>query len=215
MMSTTGLLLLVWLALLMFWCVGAYNRLVRLRGAVGSAWLPVDAQLRRRQALAFELANLLAGPESQAMVADEIGRATLQTVVAATRQAQAAAGHAQVRPSSAGAIQSLGLAEQMLDGALRALRLLLQARVGLWTEPVVRERVQALLSELLDADAQLAFARRVFKETVAAFNAAAQELPTRLVASLFGFRPAAALQAASPDHGPESQIASSFGERGQ
>ncbi|WP_081771267.1 MULTISPECIES: LemA family protein [unclassified Methylibium] len=59
----------------------------------------------------------------------------------------------------------------------------------------------------------MAFTRRVFKDAVSDFNAAVHELPTRLIASLFGFRPAAALQAATPDRGPDSQIASSFGDR--
>lgn len=213
-MSTTRIVSLVLVAVFVFWCVGAYNRLVRLRAAVASAWVPIDAQLRRRQALAFDLASALAGPESGAMMDDEVGRATLQTVLAATRQAQAAADHAQVRPSSAGAIQSLGLAEQMLEGALRPLRLLVEARAGRLTDAAVTERVQALLQGLQDVDAQIGFTRRVFKEAVAAFNGAVQEVPTRVVASLFGFRPAAMLQTVAPDRDPDSQLASSFGERG-
>ena len=209
-MSTSRIVFAALSALLLFWGVGAYNRLVSLRSAVTVAWAPIDAQLRRRQALAFDLATALA--ELPAM-SDEVGRSTLQTVVAATRQAQAAADHAQVRPSSAGAIQSLGLAEQVLDGALRPLRVLIGARAGLLDEPPIAERVQALLHGLQEADEQISFTRRVFKEAVASFNAAVHELPTRLVASAFGFRPAAPLQGASPERGPDSQLVSSFGDR--
>ncbi|WP_295639394.1 LemA family protein [uncultured Methylibium sp.] len=212
-MSTTRIVVVVLLAVFGFWLVGAYNRLVRLRSAVSAAWTPIDAQLRRRQALAFDLATLLAGPECKGAMDDEVGRATLQSVMAATRQAQAAADHAQVRPSSAGAIQSLGLAEQVLDGALRPLRVLIEARPALVEDAAVGERVHALLQGLQDADAQVVFTRRVFKEAVTDFNRAVGELPTRVVAGLFGFRPAAALQTASPDRGPDSQIASSFGDR--
>lgn len=209
-MSSTRITLFAVAALLAFWAVGAYNRLVRLRGAAVAAWAPIDAQLRRRQALAFELAELLA---SQDGMGDEVGRATLQSVVAATRQAQAAADHARVRPVSAGAIQSLGLAEQVLEGALRPLHVLIAARPAVYAQPSLGERVHALLESLQDADAQIAFVRRLFNAAVLAYNAALQELPTRLLAGLFGFRPAAPLHSASPDRGPDSQLLSSFGER--
>lgn len=212
-MTATDIALMVGAALLVFWMLGAYNRLVRLRSAVRSAWPPIDAQLRRRQALALELAELLSTPDPAESLGDEIGRETLQTVTAAARQAQAAADHAQVRIGSAGAIQSLGLAEQVLEGALRPLRVLIAARPAFAREPAVGERVQALLIGLQEADAQLAFVRRLFNEAVKAFNGAVHELPTRLVAGLFGFRPAAPLASASPDRGPDSQIASAFGER--
>lgn len=213
-MSSTGLALLAAAALLVFWVIGAYNRLVRLRSAVLGAWPPIDLQLRRRQALADDLAELLSGPDPLDGMADDVGRATLQTVTAAARQARAAADHALLRPGNAGAIQSLGLAEQVLEGALRPLRVLIEARPALLAhEPSLREQLQALLLALQDAEAQLAFVRRVFNEAVASFNGAVHEMPTRLVASLFGFRPAAPLASASPDRGPDSQLVSTFGER--
>lgn len=215
-MTPTRIALIAGAALLLFWLVGAYNRLVRLRGAVLGAWPPIDAQLRHRQALALELAELLGAVDPLEGLSDEIGRATLQTVAAAARQAKAAVDHAQLRVGSAGAIQSIGLAEQVLEGALRPLRVLIAARPALIDDPddpARGERVQALLLGLQDADAQLAFMRRVFNDAVQAFNGAVHELPTRLVASLFGFRAAAPLASASPDRGPDSQIASAFGDR--
>jgi len=198
------------LALLGFWAVGAYNRLVRLRGAAVAAWAPIDAQLRRRQALTFELAELLA---EQPAMGDGVGRATLETVMAAARQAQAATDHAQLRPSRAGAIQSLGLAEQVLEGALRPIRVLLEARPQCVAGTDVGARVQSLLNEVQDTDSQLMFARRVFNDAVRAFNGAVHEMPTCLLAGAFGFKPAATLQSATPDRGPDSQVGSSFGER--
>lgn len=212
-MTPTRVALIAGAALVVFWLIGAYNRLVRLRGAVLGAWPPIDTQLRRRQALAFELAELLTTLDPVEGMADEVGRATLQTVTAAARQALAAAEHVRLRPGSAGAVQSAGLAEQVLEGALRPLRVLIEARPAVVREPALGERVQALLIELQEVDAQLAFVRRLFNEAVKAFNGAVHELPTRLVAGLFGFRPAAPLASASPDRGPDSQIASAFGER--
>lgn len=209
-MGTANIVTLTAIALLVFWAVGAYNRLTRLRGAAISAWGPLDAQLRRRQALAIELAERLA---AEPAMDDEVGRATLATLTAATRQAQAATDHAQVRPTRAGAIQSLGLAEGVLDGALRPLAVLVEARPQLLDEPEAGAHLRGLLESLRDCDAQLAFARRLFNDAVRAFNAAVDELPTCVLAGVYGFKPAATLQSASPDRGPDSQIASSFGER--
>ena len=207
-MSAGSIAWLALLALVGFWVLGAYNRLVRLRNAAVEAWAPIDAQLRRRQALAFELAELLAGEDE---MRDEVGRTTLQTVVAATRQAQAAADHAQVRPSKAGAIQSLSLAEQVLEGALRPLRVVIGSRPALLADAALAERLQAALQGLQEADAQLAFVRRMFNDAVRGYNGAVHEMPTRVVAGAFGFRPAALLQQASPERGPESQMLSTFG----
>ena len=48
-MTTGQIVLIATAALLLFWGVGAYNRLVSLRAAMAAAWSPIDAQLRRRQ----------------------------------------------------------------------------------------------------------------------------------------------------------------------
>ena len=68
----------------------------------------------------------------------------------------------------------------------------------------VQHTLQAQLTALLGERGAA-----VVRETLSS----AQEPGQGLIASLFGFRPAAALQAATPDRGPDSQIASSFGDR--
>lgn len=200
-MSTGQFVVLGLTALLAFWAVGAYNRLVQLRGAAVAVWAPIDTQLRRRQALAFELAEVLAG---QGAMGDAAGRASLESLAAATRQAQAAADHALVRPSRAGAVQSLGVAEQVLDGALRPLRARIESG-GAWAEgDEVGARLQSLLEALDETEAQLGFTRQRFNEAVEAFNEAVRELPTCLLAGIFGFQPAAALPAPAANRGAEA-----------
>lgn len=49
-------------ATLIFWAVGAYNRLVELRNAVAAAWSQVQEGLERRGRAAAPLAAALAGP---------------------------------------------------------------------------------------------------------------------------------------------------------
>ena len=43
------------------------------------------------------------------------------------------------------------------------------------------------------ADTALAFARRQFNEAVLAYNRAIRQIPTRLIAAIFGFAPAGTL----------------------
>lgn len=50
-MSLTAIVLLVIAAVLVFWAVGAYNRLVRLRNEIGNAFAQIDVQLKRRHDL--------------------------------------------------------------------------------------------------------------------------------------------------------------------
>ena len=50
-MSTTQIILLALGAVLLFWVVGAYNRMVRMRNEIGNAFAQIDVQLKRRQHL--------------------------------------------------------------------------------------------------------------------------------------------------------------------
>ena len=49
-MSAQQIALIAAAALLVFWSLGAYNRLVALRNRIGAAFVPVDDALRRRAA---------------------------------------------------------------------------------------------------------------------------------------------------------------------
>jgi len=77
----TGLLVLVALAaVVVFWFVGIYNGLVRLRNAVKNAWSQIDVQLKRRYDLIPNLVETVkgyAGHESE----------TLRAVTEARQQA--------------------------------------------------------------------------------------------------------------------------------
>ena len=54
-MSFGQIVSLVVAAVLLFWAIGAHNRLIALRNAIGSAWAQLDALLKRRQALVEQL----------------------------------------------------------------------------------------------------------------------------------------------------------------
>ncbi|MGA0612235.1 LemA family protein [Caldimonas sp. KR1-144] len=195
MFSTRAVLILV-AALLVFWAVGAYNRLVRLRSAMVAAWGPLDAQLKRRHGLARELGEMLGGAlPADAPLAE---RAVIEAVVAASRQADAACGHIHGRPVDAGGVQSLGVAERTLDHALRSLRRVFDAHAGLLNEPSLGERTESLMQALQQTEAQIAFGRQQHEQSVQALNAAVTEWPTRVIAALFNVRRTTSLPQPEP-----------------
>jgi LemA protein len=169
-------------AVLGFWLLGAHNRLVRLRKAIAAAFAQVDAQLRQRHEL---LAELVAAASAGFTDAPE----ALAAIEAARQQARSAADHAAQRPSSAGRLASLGLAEQVLRTAVSRFLALIKARPALRGDPRLREAMAGLSA----TEHRLAPAREGFNAAVATYNASVRQFPTRLMAGLFGFRRAGML----------------------
>ena len=175
-MSSTEIAGGVVAAALLFWIVGAYNRLVRLRGAIPRQFAPVQAQFQQRHALLLELLDALAPVLLNATP-------RLDALRAACLQVEAASARARLRPGAVGAITNLRLADEILSEA-RA-RLPVQSAPGL--------DLAALNAQLQASDTTLAFARRLFNDAVAEYNHAVTQFPTVLIVGLFGFRSAGRL----------------------
>ena len=163
-------------AVLLFWAVGAYNRLVRLRGAIVRAFAPVDEQFRQRHALLLQLLDALA-----AVLVNAAPR--LDALRAACGQLDTACATARQRPGAAGAITSLRLADAILD----------EARARLPVPSAPGSELAGLAAQLQASDATLAFARRQFDAAVIEYNRAVRQFPTVLLVGLFGFRGSATL----------------------
>ncbi len=173
-MTTTQATLLVVAAILAFWIVGAYNRMVRLRTALVERFANVDERYRQRHALLETQVEMLAAALASA-------GPRLDALRAACRQADAAREHARTRPGAANAITSLRVADEILADA--------RARLPVQAIPGVD--LPGLNSELALVDTGLTFARVEFNAAVAAYNEAVGQFPTVLLARLFGFRAAA------------------------
>lgn len=174
-MSTSTIALWVTAAVLLFWAVGAYNRMVRLRHVLARRFAVLDQQCDARQTLLLRLAEQLA--------AQPAGEAAAPVLRAALAQCDAARAHARGRPGEAPALTSLRLAEAILaDARTRHADTLPPDEAGL-----------ALRAELAAADNTLDFARRQFNDAALAYNHAIAQFPTWLVAGPFGFRSAALL----------------------
>ncbi len=187
-MTTTTWVLLVVAVLVLFWAVGAYNRLVRLRNAVANAFAQIDVQLKRRHDLIpnlVEVARKYLQHEAQ----------TLEAVIAARNQARSAEQAAVIGPLNAALVSSLSGAEQALGGALGKLMAVVEDYPDLKADQTMRE----LSEELASTENRLGFARQAFNDQVLEFNDAAQEFPALVVARLFGFAPQAMLEATTSD----------------
>jgi LemA protein len=167
-------------AVLLFWAVGAYNRLVALRNAIGDAWAQIDEPLRRRRELLPQLVTAL-----RETLPGEHG--ALDAVLAASEQAHAASLAVRPRPGEPGAIDSLLLAEQVLAGALARLRALLDS------QPPAEAPVAAWRAEIDTLEQKLQFRRQLYNQAAHNYNDAVRQFPTRLLMPLFRFAPAGTL----------------------
>jgi LemA protein len=175
-MTTQTLLLIAAVAVLVFWAVGAHNRLVALRNEIVRAFGPLDEQFRLRQQLLRKQAGQLSDSGA-------VQPADLEALQAALMQADAACAHARVHPGAAGAIASLRLAEEVLA----------TTRQRLSAPTAANPEMAELATRLAAGEAALGFTRAGFNAAVGAYNAAVAQFPTGLVAALFRFRAAGQL----------------------
>ncbi len=172
------------LAVVLFLGISVYNKLTRLRNAIGNGFAQIDVQLKRRYDL---IPNLV--ETARKYLAHE--RETLEAVINARNQAQAAAGKARGDLAGAGNIAALGAAEAALGGALGRLMVVAEAYPELKADRNMREFAE----ELTSTENRIGFARQAYNDTVLQYNDAAMQFPASMVAGMFSFREAAMLQA--------------------
>ena len=180
---TPGLLaVLVTAAVLLFWVIGAYNRLVVMRNGINEAWAKVQLALDQRGAAALPLVAALREP----MAAEQ---GALDTWLAAHAEASRAASTMATRPIAEPHAQAWVAAETALAAAASRVLALLDQQ----TELRFADPVAALASTWRDGQARLPFARQQFNEAAAAYNDALGLFPTRLVARGFSLERAGLL----------------------
>ena len=162
-------------AVLLFWVIGANNRLVSLRNDISSAWGKVQDALSQRASGLAALAGLLREP-----LAAEQG--ALDTWLAAHAEAAKAAAALGAKTVNEGAAQAWVAAESALSAAASRLLALLEQQPDLSQ----LEGFNDALTAWREGQARLPFARQLFNEAATAYNDAAGLFPTRIVAR--GFR---------------------------
>jgi LemA protein len=181
-MSATQVAWLATFVILVFWGVGAYNRLVALRNAMARAIAPLESQIRQRHELLLRWCEAL-GPvlEPSTQWSD--------AVQAACAQLQGAAEALVAQPTSAPVAGSWRLAESVLVSARQRL----QAELPAGHERLSGLETEVLAEQLTAADNTLAFARDQFNAAADHYNRAVRQFPTWVIARLFGFRLAGTL----------------------
>ncbi len=170
-------------ALSVFWAVGAFNRLARLKNTVANAFGQIDVQLKRRYDLIPNLVEV-----ARKYLAHEAH--TLKAVIAARNQAHSAEKSAATNLTDASKLGALANAEQVLGGALGRLFMVAEAYPDLKADQAMRE----LSEEISSTENRVGFARQAYNDEVLAYNDAASQFPALIVARLFGFQPMTMLE---------------------
>ena len=160
------IILLVVLALVALWVVGAYNSLIGLKNQVANAWKQIDVQLKRRHDLIPNLVGTVKG-------AMEFERSTLEAVISARNKAVSATG-----------VRATAQAEGELTQALGRFFAVAEA----YPELKSNQNVLQLQEELTTTENQIGFSRQHYNSTVREFNTSIQVFPNVLIAGPLGFR---------------------------
>jgi LemA protein len=161
-------ILLGLIAVIVFWLVGAFNRLIALKGQVANGWKQIDVQLKRRHDLIPNLVETVKG-------AMGFERETLEAVI-----------QARTRAVSAKGVKDVAQAENMLTQALGRLFAVAEA----YPELKSIGNVSQLQEELSSTENRIAFARQHYNDVATTYNVAQAQFPTNLVAGLARATPA-------------------------
>jgi LemA protein len=162
------MLLIVLPAGLVLWGVLTFNRLVRDRNQVRSAWSDIDVQLTRRHDLVPQLV------EAVRAYAD-YERATLSAVTELRTRAEAA-----------GSVRDKARLEDEMEAGLHRLIALAEA----YPELKADGNFLQLQRDLVETEDHLQYARRFYNGAVRIYNTRIESFPEMLVAKPFAFSPA-------------------------
>jgi LemA protein len=182
------IIVLIVLAVLVFWVIQIYNRLVNLRNRVRNAFSQIDVQLTRRYDLIPNLVEAVKGYMSHE-------RETLEAVIQARNTAVSAQQKASADPTDGDAIKSLAAAETMLGGTLGRLFALAES----YPDLKANENMMQFQEELASTENKVAFARQAFNDAVMTYNNACENFPNNTIAAMFSFKLAEFLEIEEPE----------------
>lgn len=178
----SGVLLALLGVTLVFWGVGAYQRLSKLRQAVAVAFALLAQELHQRHEVVLQFADAVAPWLSQ-------DRRLIDRLTVTTQRAQRSVQVVRDTPAKATGVLALGKSERLLDAVLGALN----AAADACADEAERQALLPLRQSLSDIDVRIEFARQLFNDAVVTYNEAIHAMPTRLLHRLLGFSVAARL----------------------
>ena len=150
------------------WALVTYNGLVRQKNIVAEAWSGIDAQLKRRTDLIPNLVETVKGYASHERTTfDELTRLRTTGQAAATPADRAQA-------------------EQAVSAALGRVMAVAEA----YPDLKASANFQQLQQDLSSIEDEIQLARRYYNGAVRNFNVTIEQVPSNIIASMGGFRPA-------------------------
>lgn len=166
--------------ILVFFVIGIYNGLVRLRNVFKNAFAQIDVQLKRRHDLIPNLVETAKGYMSHE-------RETLDAVISARNMAESARKAAADNPGDPGKINQLGQAEAGLGGVLGRLFAVAEA----YPDLKANQNMMQLSEELTTTENKIAFARQAYNDAVMTYNTKREVFPNNIISGMFNFSEAA------------------------
>ena len=182
-MEIQWIVVLAVLVVLLVWAIAVYNRLMELRNRTANALAQIDVQLKRRYDL---IPNLVAVAKKYL----EHESQTLEAVIRARSQAQAAATAMRSAPGKPEVAEAVVAAEGALGGALGRLMVLTESYPDLKAD----ETMRSLSEELGSTENRIGYARQAYNDQVLEFNNATKAFPAIVVAAVLGFHAMPMLQ---------------------
>jgi LemA protein len=182
-MTTFAIAVLVVLALVALFVIGAYNGLVTKRNRFENAYAQIDVQLKRRYDLIPNLVETVKGYMQHE-------RETLEKVILARNEAHAAAQAAAKAPGDPGAMKALAGAEGALATGLGRILALAESYPDLKASQNMRD----LSEELTSTENKIAFARQGYNDAVTEYNNTRESFPAVVIAGALGFTEASLLE---------------------
>jgi len=156
------IIVLVILAIIVFWAISAYNSLISLKNQVLNAWKQIDVQLKRRHDLIPNLVNTVKG-------AMNFEKGTLEAVIAARNKAVSATGVAQTAKAEGELTQALGR---------------LFALTEAYPDLKATGNIAQLQEEITSTENKIGFARQLYNDTATAYNTRQMQFPTNMMAGM-------------------------------
>ena len=175
----------IFAAVVLFWVVGAYNRLVRLRSDVNAAFATLEAELARQAGL---VQQCIPADEDMSPSAFTGGSVFWGGLQGAAAQLTASLAAARAKPLDGERIAALGAAQEVL---------------GMAWDRAERDDAHDLAGPRLPEDFSMEREQLVrmthvatehFNDAVKRYNAAIGQFPALLLAWLFGFQPGRGLR---------------------
>ena len=157
--------ILVIIVLLVFFVIGIYNALVRLRNQVQNAWSQIDVQLKRRHDLIPNLVETAKGYMQHE-------RETFESIT-----------QARSRAMGANTVADAAKAEGALTDALSKFMLVVEN----YPDLKANQNFLSLQETLTSTENKIAFARQGYNDQVLFFNNKIQMFPSNIIANMFKF----------------------------